>query len=206
MENQARRPSDADNPAIGSPFGSGIRDSRARASSTPPSGVRAAQERMPSIPPAPPTERNPPGYTPPRPAFDSESSLTRVGIPDASLLRMARGEDPRPWGTRIRWFLLGVFVGVTALWIATSDAPADVYRARLWVANQLRGLRGRTLDYATSPPASSSVADPGSIPTVDVTDLPRAVVPPLAPPVSPAPSSPPTAPGAPTLDHAPGPR
>ncbi|HEY2510512.1 MAG TPA: hypothetical protein VGI39_06640 [Polyangiaceae bacterium] len=153
---------------------------------SPQSGIRAAMfpPASPLLLPPPPVPQppvpTPQPYVPPRPAFDSEGSLTRVDAPDSTLLAIARGELPRRRGPSIGWFIFGVLAGAVAVWVATGGAPADVYRARLWVADSLRALHGRLSGTPVATPANNatarpapSAAPPTNIPVVNVADLPR---------------------------------
>ncbi len=190
--------------SLGSSMASGAREPRKNAPS-PPSGVRSRQE-------LPLTEFKAPRLE----LEDSEPLLTRVREPDPTLLaatRGGRGATASPGLKRFGWFVLGAGAGALVVWLATGDAIADVYRARLWVAAELRALHGQT--DAADPAASSSATPPppeaaqsptgAPMPTVDVERLPRAVPRPPATTISP-PSFPPSAPGAPVLQRAPGPR
>jgi hypothetical protein len=117
--------------------------------------------------------------------------------------------DMRTAPRRLVWFLFGLGVGAAAFvaWAALGDVTADVYRARLWAASTLRSVRGRAVDDAPVPlPASTVAVAPQVIPTIDVTQLPKAASEPAqAPRVAPA-LAPPAPPGAPALQQAPGPR
>jgi hypothetical protein len=176
---------------LGPALGSGVRSSRKNAVS-PPSGVHTRPERQPA-------------YAPPRPDFDAPQP-TLVKAPDATLLKMTRGEVRAAHGARLGWFLFGALAGAAAVWSVTRDVPSDVFRARLWAASELRALHGRYVasdaTFSSAPaPAPGSIPSNPPIPVVDVERLPR--VPPA--PVTP-PAAAPNAPGAPALAHAPGPR
>ncbi len=150
------------------------------------------------------------GYVPPRPMFDSEPQRTRVKAPDTELLAITRGERADASVRRLGWFVLGALVGACVVWAATSDVKADVYRARLWVASELRSLHGHddASDVSTAnAPAPAPAVGPMTtppIPTVDVGRLPRSTPRPPATATSPTFAAP--SPGAPALPHAPGPR
>jgi hypothetical protein len=173
---------------------------------SPASGVRSAQSEPP--PPSSKVAIPPPARIP----YDSEAGLTQVGAPDPSLLALSRREEEaalapslerRP--RRAVWFGLGVLVGGILVWAATNDVSADVYRARVWAASTLRSVRGHAGE-AAAPATSATVASaPAVIPTVDVTQLPKASDEQVQPPTG-APAATLPAPGAPALPHAPGPR
>jgi hypothetical protein len=135
--------------------------------------------------------------------------------------------EPSPAPQSARWhsplalFVFGMIVGGALVWAATNDVTAQVFRARLWAASTLRSVRAHAhgaddLPAASAAPvvggATASPAAPGAlnspapaIPTVDVTQLPKAREERVQPPGTPPVSLPP-APGAPALQHAPGPR
>jgi hypothetical protein len=159
------------------------------------------------------------------PEAGSAPSVTRVSAPDQSLLALARRDeaereestDSRPIrrfsAKRFFWFVFGIAVGTGLAWgiawVAASDVSAEVYSARVWMASKLRAIRPHP--GIETPAASSALPDAlPVIPTVDVTQLPRAreereeQAPSQGQNVAPA--SAPPAPGAPALQHAPGPR
>lgn len=195
---------------------------------SPQSGVRAAMfpsasPRLSPLPPVPqPPVPTPQPYLPPRPAFDSEGSLTRVDAPDSTLLAIARGENPSRRGPSVGWFVVGVLAGAIAVWLATGGAPGDVYRARVWIADELRALHSHLSEAPSPAPAptaarsapSSSAAAAPNIPVVNVSDLPRSPTPaaPAASATSPAVASPTSVAAPPaltppsTLVNPPGPR
>jgi hypothetical protein len=183
--------------SFGPAVSSGGRGERKKAMS-PPSGVRSRQDLL----------QRTPGYVPPRPQFDSDPQLTRVKAPDVDLLAIAGGSARSAGVRRLGWFVLGALAGACVVWFATSDVKADVYRARLWAASELRALHGHDeadASPATSAPAPAPAVGPltvAPIPTVDVGRLPRST------PRTPATATAPTfaSPGAPALTHAPGPR
>jgi len=138
--------------------------------------------------------------------------LTRVSAPDPTLLALTRGteraEPRRRFYTKwLFWFAFGIAFGTGIAWVAVSDVSAEVYSARVWAAGKLRSIRVHA-EAESAPVASGVVLDSApAIPTVDVTQLPKAreeQPPSQVPGVAPAPAPP--APGAPALQHAPGPR
>ena len=149
--------------------------------------------------------------------MESEAGLTRIGPPPPSLLALARGEEEEketagavsaPAKTRpLLWFCLGLVLGAGGIWGAKCDVAGDVYRARAWVASSLRAVRaaGKSAGNPTRVAIEAPVAS--VIPTVDVTELPRAREErPQKPSAAPASVATPPTPGAPALPHAPGPR
>jgi hypothetical protein len=185
---------------LGAALGSGVRGPRRKALS-PPSGVHSKQDLL----------QRPPGYVPPRPTFDSEPQMTQVKAPDIELLAITRGKMPGGQVRRLAWFVLGVLVGACVVWAATSDVKADVYRARLWAASELRSLHGHDDASDATPSASAPAPAPAvgpltvaPIPTVDIGRLPHST--PHAPATATAPTFAPSSPGDPVLPHAPGPR
>jgi hypothetical protein len=142
-----------------------------------------------------------------RGAFESEAGLTKVGTPDPSLLALARGETRRkPESQRLVWFLFGVIFGGGAVWAVTSDVSAEVYRARVWTAQTLRAVRAHATGGAHAEVPAAATAATTAIPTVDVSELPRAKEEAPQKGSVAAPVVAPTAPGAPALKSAPGPR
>jgi hypothetical protein len=217
---------------IGAPRDSGLR-ARENAIS-PASGVRSAQKGE-LLHPSAPRQLILPRLAFDS-EFEAEPLSTRVDVPGPSLLALARGEleaarEPAPQEaeergeeeqepeervedeapkrelrTRLAWFGFGIVVGAAITWSAASDVSADVYRARVWVASTLRSIRTTaTADVSALPVENGAATSPQSaIPTVDVTQLPK--VREEAPGPTAAPVSTPTSPGAPALQHAPGPR
>ncbi|MGO8993220.1 MAG: hypothetical protein ACLQVI_07815 [Polyangiaceae bacterium] len=191
---------------VGKSLGSGF---RARMpGESPASGVRSASAEVSGPVPT--------GWTSPRPRLESEPGMTQIGSPPASLLALARGEAdeaaagrkaPKP--RRVLWFVLGLMVGVGGTSAAKGELSADVYRARMWIASSLRAVRahgGENQVVATTTAAAPTGA-PVVIPTVDVSELPRVKEEPAqAPSGGPTSVASPPAPGAPALQHAPGPR
>jgi hypothetical protein len=194
-------------PTLGAALGSGVRGSRRNAPS-PPSGVHSRQDLHTRQ-----TELTRAGYVPPRPTFDSEPPMTRVKRPDPALLAMARGEVRGAHVRRMGWFVLGALAGACAVWFLTSDVTADVFRARVWIASELRSLHGHDDAGDATAPSASSPAPAAAlrpmtvppIPAVDVSRLPRSTAP-RAPATASSPTLGPSSPGAPALQHAPGPR
>jgi hypothetical protein len=158
------------------------------------------------------------GFVPPRPTFDSEPQRTEIKAPDPSLLAISRGDAQRARLRSFAWFLCGALAGACAVWSRTRDVPADVYRARVWVASSLRALHVADRDEGSPAPVASSLAPAPApapaagtlvsmpVPTVDVATLPRASEHSARPsPPAPTPVAP-VQPGAPVLAHAPGPQ
>jgi hypothetical protein len=145
------------------------------------------------------------------PEAGSEPSLTRVSAPDSTLLALARGEEqPRRRFNVKRLFLFafafGIAAGSVIAWVGVSDVSAQIYGARVWAANKLRSIRVHPESEAPTA-TGTAVEVPPTIPTIDVNQLPKAreeQAPSQGQSVAPAPT--PTAPGAPALQHAPGPR
>jgi hypothetical protein len=186
-------------------MGSGFRG-RTKADS-PASGVRAAQNEPTFTAPPPPL----------RLPLESDPGLTEIGVPDPSLLALSRGEPgkqsapgtqprprPEPKPRRLLWFLFGLLVGGMAVWSATSDVTEDVYRARMWAARTLRAAGGHA-DAPQPGPGPGPVTAPAAIPTVDVSELPRAKEEKAQGASTGAAVAPPS-PGAPALENAPGPK
>jgi hypothetical protein len=183
---------------------------------TPGSGVRAAPGH------APQEVTRAAKYVPPRPELDS-NDMTHISSPPPKLLAMARGEDAKAEAARakkmatrrVRWFALGVLVGGMCVWSVTSDVRADVYGARIWIADSLRSMHAMSKpssaveapapepDQATptdpAPPKKASAKTAAAVPTVDVGVLPHAQG-------TPSPSLRSQSTGAPVLANAPGPR
>jgi hypothetical protein len=193
--------------SVGAAMGSGFRG-RTKADS-PASGVRAAQNEPALTPPVAPL----------RLPLESDPGLTRIGMPDPSLLALSRGEpgkqsapdappgpraESKPKPRRLLWFLFGLLVGGVAVWSATSDVAEDVYRARMWAARTLRAAGGHP-DAPQPGPGPEPVAAPAAIPTVDVSELPRAKEEKAQGASTGAAAAPPS-PGAPALENAPGPK
>jgi hypothetical protein len=210
------------------PLDSGFR-SRKNAYS-PASGVRSARDGQP-IPPMPRTPDE--SLEPARVEFESDIDLeparTRPPfVPDDALLALARGAEQadvasepdekanrgRAPRARFLWFVLGIAVGVGVAWgVASNDVSPEVYRARVWAAKTLRSIRGKQAEPEVPAPSAAPTSPtplPTSIPTVDVTQLPKAHEPAgeeeVAPALPPMTNDVPTRPGAPALSHAPGPR
>jgi hypothetical protein len=178
-------------------MGSGFRATRTRADS-PASGVRSAvlEPQAKAVLATP--------WSP----LESDGGLTQVGAPDASLLALARGEKKaeRMPPRRAVWFLFGVVIGATGVWGATGNVASDVYRTRMWAAHALRSARGHATDIVSpaAPKSDAAALAPVPIPTVDVSELPR--VKEEAQQGQATTAGAPPAPGAPALQHAPGPR
>ncbi len=208
-------------PSMGPSLDSGFR-SRKNAYS-PASGVRSARDGELLTP----TRREVP---PARVEFESDIDLeparTRLELPDPSLLALARGDADRsreeggsgpdapparadrPSRMRFFWFVLGITVGAGIAWaVASNDLSPEIYRARVWVAGTLRSIRGKAEPEAPPAPVKAvSTPAPAAIPTVDVTQLPKAREEQAPAPVSTVPTLAAPSPGAPALTHAPGPR